>query len=157
LGSDLQLCRPPLRRYLEINRANGISAAEFFKAMLARDEMRARIPNFMEQYPILLTVPFCTTAFPHGAQQLNINGVSYDRAAAAYPAIGWTTLWASIAGLPAAVVPVGHDNEGLPVGVQIVGRAFDEQTVLALAGAVERELGGYQRPALKHAEFGRPR
>jgi amidase len=154
LGGDVQLCRPPLRRYLETNRANGISAAEFFKAMLAREEMRAGIASFMERYPILLTVAFSTTAFPHGAQQLNINGVTYDRAAAAYPAMGWTTLWASIAGLPAAVVPAGFDNDGLPVGVQIVGRAFDEETVLAVAGAIERELGGYQRPLFKDGNFG---
>jgi amidase len=148
LGDDIRLCRPQLRSYLEANH-NETSAAELFKIMLARDEMRAAIANFMQRYQVILTVPFSTTAFPHGAQELEINGIRHNRAAAAFPSMGWTSLWASAAGLPAAVVPAGFDGDGLPTGVQVVGRAFEEETVLAVARVLEAELGGYQRPPLR--------
>jgi Asp-tRNA(Asn)/Glu-tRNA(Gln) amidotransferase A subunit family amidase len=36
----------------------------------------------------------------------------------------------------------------LPIGVQIVGRAFEEETVLAVAKALEQELGGFRKPPL---------
>jgi Asp-tRNA(Asn)/Glu-tRNA(Gln) amidotransferase A subunit family amidase len=42
----------------------------------------------------------------------------------------WPTIWPSFYGLPAVVVPAGLDRKGLPVGVQVVGRAFEEETVL---------------------------
>jgi amidase len=44
----------------------------------------------------------------------------------------------SLTGLPVASVPCGLDPEGMPVGLQIVGRPFGEESVLALAGAIER-------------------
>jgi Asp-tRNA(Asn)/Glu-tRNA(Gln) amidotransferase A subunit family amidase len=46
------------------------------------------------------------------------------------------------------VVSGGHDKDGLPIGIQVVGRAFSEETVLAIAKALEQELGGFQRPPL---------
>jgi amidase len=47
------------------------------------------------------------------------------------------------------VVPVGQSPEGLPIGVQIVGRPWEEELVLAVAAVVERECGGFRRPELK--------
>ncbi|HEY6394015.1 MAG TPA: amidase family protein, partial [Candidatus Binataceae bacterium] len=60
----------------------------------------------------------------------------------------WPVLWGNCAGLPAAVVPAGKDRDGLPIGVQIVGRAFGEESVLAIAKAVESALGGFEKPPL---------
>lgn len=54
----------------------------------------------------------------------------------------------SIAGWPAAVVRVGKSQEGLPIGVQIVGKPFQEHVVLAVAGFLEREFGGFIAPAI---------
>ena len=48
------------------------------------------------------------------------------------------TFLLSLSGLPIASVPCGLDAGGLPVGMQIVGRAQGEEEVLALAGAVQR-------------------
>ena len=47
------------------------------------------------------------------------------------------TVPASIAGLPAVSVPAGLDNLGLPLGLQLIGRAFDEVTLLRAAKALE--------------------
>ncbi len=52
-------------------------------------------------------------------------------------------------GLPALSVPCGLSPEGLPLGLQIVGRPFDEATVLRVGRAWEQRLGGFPRPALR--------
>ena len=56
------------------------------------------------------------------------------------------TVPASLAGLPAMAVPGGLDSAGLPIGLQIIGRALDEQTVLNAALAVEERAGFTARP-----------
>ena len=47
------------------------------------------------------------------------------------------TVPASMAGLPGISVPAGLSDEGLPLGLQLLGRAFDEETVLRVAGVLE--------------------
>jgi amidase len=119
------------------------SAAEFFRTAIERDIFRIQLAQFMERYPIVIGPPFCITAFEHSAVEVDIDGNSFDLFAASWPA-----RWVNCAGLPAAVVPAGQDRDGLPIGVQIVGRAFDEETVLAVAKALEQELGGFKKPPL---------
>ena len=119
------------------------SAAEFFRTAIERDTFRIQLAQFMERYPIVIGPPFCIAAFEHGATEVDIDGNSFNLFAA-----NWPALWVNCAGLPAAVVPAGQDRDGLPIGVQIVGRAFDEETVLAVAKAAETALGGYQRPPM---------
>lgn len=142
LGEKVKLSRERLVR-LALAQMPVKSAAEFFAISIERDKFRAELASFMERYPVIICPPFCVTAFPHGALELVMGGQSYPVYAA-----GWPSTWVNLAGLPAAVVPAGRDGEGLPLGVQIVGRAFEEQTVLAVARALEAELGGYQRPPL---------
>ena len=58
-------------------------------------------------------------------------------------------VWAGIAtlnGLPSTTMPIGHDKEGLPIGVQIVGGFLDDRTTIAFAGLIEREFGGFSPP-----------
>ena len=52
----------------------------------------------------------------------------------------------SLWGLPAVSIPCGLSREGLPIGMQIVGRPFDEATLLRAARALERELGPSPAP-----------
>ena len=51
------------------------------------------------------------------------------------------TVPANLAGVPAISVPAGLDANGLPLGLQVIGRAFDEETVFAVGGALERAAG----------------
>ena len=54
---------------------------------------------------------------------------------------------ASLAGLPAMSVPAGLNREGLPLGLQIIGKPFDEQGVLNAGLAIETRAGFVARPA----------
>lgn len=55
------------------------------------------------------------------------------------------TVGPSLAGLPAISVPCGFSSDGLPVGLQIIGRMFDEETTLRVADAYQRETGWHLR------------
>ena len=56
------------------------------------------------------------------------------------------TVPSSLAGLPAISVPAGLAGDGLPLGLQIIGRAFDEETVLRVAEVIEKAAGFTHRP-----------
>ena len=43
-------------------------------------------------------------------------------------------------------MPIGHDESGLPIGVQIIGGYLDDRSTIAFAGLVEREFGGFAPP-----------
>ena len=53
------------------------------------------------------------------------------------------TVPSSLAGLPAISVPAGLDSDGLPLGLQLIGRAWDEQTVFDVAACLE-DCAGFQ-------------
>ncbi len=59
------------------------------------------------------------------------------------------TVPASLAGVPAMSIPAGLDAQGLPLGLQVIGRHFDEETVLAVAGALERAADFTALPTLR--------
>ena len=142
MGDKINLSRERLRKGI-LAPTEEKSAAEFFLAGIARDTFRAELAKFMERYPILICPPFCSTAFPEGKETVDIDGKEYPLFTA-----NWPVLFGNCAGLPGVVVPAGLDGQGLPTGVQIVGRAFAEQEVLAVAKLLETELGGFQRPPL---------
>ena len=59
------------------------------------------------------------------------------------------TVGANLAGVPAISVPAGLDSNGLPLGLQIIGRPFDEETVFAVAAAMERVAGFTALPQIR--------
>jgi Asp-tRNA(Asn)/Glu-tRNA(Gln) amidotransferase A subunit family amidase len=144
-GASLVDARPELVERLTTWPARATSAADFFRAAIYRDDVRARFAKAMDDdgMRVIVTAPFCTTAFPHDAATIDIDGTRHHRLEAI-----WPTTWPSFLGLPAVVVPCGLADDGLPTGVQVVGRAFDDETVLAVAAVLERELGGCPVPPL---------
>ncbi|MDB5406792.1 MAG: gatA 3 [Rhodospirillales bacterium] len=56
------------------------------------------------------------------------------------------TVPVNLAGLPGISVPAGLGEDGLPLGLQVIGRAFDEATILRVAGVIERAAGFTARP-----------
>jgi aspartyl-tRNA(Asn)/glutamyl-tRNA(Gln) amidotransferase subunit A len=56
------------------------------------------------------------------------------------------TVPSSLAGLPGISVPAGLGNDGLPLGLQVIGRAFDEETVFSVGAALEKAAGLAPKP-----------
>jgi aspartyl-tRNA(Asn)/glutamyl-tRNA(Gln) amidotransferase subunit A len=53
------------------------------------------------------------------------------------------TVTVNMAGLPGISVPAGRDANGLPLGLQLIGKAFDEETLFSLGGVIERAAGSF--------------
>ena len=62
-----------------------------------------------------------------------------------YDQLAWPAV-ATLTGLPATVAPIGHDDKGLPIGVQIIGGYLEDRTTIEFAGLIEREFGGFTPP-----------
>jgi amidase len=142
LGDNVKLSRQRLQMQM-LAPTPDRATSEFFKISAAREMFRAELASFMERYPVIICPVFCVTAFRHDTMEVEAEGRTFPIYAA-----GWPSTWVNLAALPAAVVPAGRDRDGLPIGVQIVGRAFDEESVLAVAHALESALGGFQKPPL---------
>ena len=56
------------------------------------------------------------------------------------------TVTVNMAGLPGIAVPAGLDGQGLPLGLQLIGRAFDEETLFAAGRVIEEASGGLSQP-----------
>ena len=112
-------------------------------AVLEREQLREALLRWMKKTHLILAPVGSTPAFEHGARRVTVKGESIS----VFRAFSYSQTF-SVFGLPSVVVPAGLSFEGLPIGVQIVGRPFDESTVLAAAAIVEKSLGGWQRPAL---------
>ena len=56
------------------------------------------------------------------------------------------TVTVNMAGLPGLVAPAGRSSDGLPLGLQLIGRPFDEKTLFALGEAIEQAAGRMTLP-----------
>ena len=107
-----------------------------------RTELYHRLREFMETYEFLILPVSQVPPFDVKQRYISeINGVKMDTY------IDWmkSCYYISVIGLPAISVPCGFTSEGLPVGVQIVGRHQDDFGVLQLAYAFEKATGFWKR------------
>jgi Asp-tRNA(Asn)/Glu-tRNA(Gln) amidotransferase A subunit family amidase len=141
-GRQSQLS-PVFLDFLSIaHREPPLSKEEVLSAWMDWDHVRRKLLAEMEQFPILLCPVCAIPAFRHGERSWDVSGklVNY------LDAMRYTQ-WFNLLGAPAAVVPVGRSPEGLPIGVQIAGRPFEDERVLGVAAAVEA-FCGYKPPPL---------
>ena len=123
-----------------------LGGSEVGQAELKRSQLYQRVREFMETYEFLILPVNQVPPFDVKQRYITeINGVKMDTY------IDWmkTCYYVTVTGLPAISVPCGFTSEGLPVGVQIVGRHQDELGVLQLAYAFEQASGYWQhRPSV---------
>jgi Asp-tRNA(Asn)/Glu-tRNA(Gln) amidotransferase A subunit family amidase len=86
--------------------------------------------------PLLLAPVGATPAYPHGTLKLTVGERTFNT----FRAFSYSQAF-NVFDLPVAVVPVGCSADGLPIGVQIIGRPFAEETVLAAAAILETAFG----------------
>jgi Asp-tRNA(Asn)/Glu-tRNA(Gln) amidotransferase A subunit family amidase len=113
-----------------------LSDRELLDAWLERDLLRARLLRDMRRCRVLLCPVAAVPAFRHGEREWIVGG----RRVRYLDAMSYT-VWFNLLGNPSVVVPVGRSPEGLPIGVQVVGRPHEEEVVLAVAAAIERVCG----------------
>jgi amidase len=119
-----------------------LTAAELLDAWANLDLLRAKTLEEMRKYPVLLCPVASIPAFRHGERSWNIDGRTVEYLDA------WRhTQWFNALAAPAAVVPVGQSPEGLPIGVQIVARPFEDETALGIAAIVDGAFG-YRPPPM---------
>ena len=118
-------------------RAEAMTYPEFLDAWVARDRLRARFLKPFERCRIVLCPVASVPAPPHGRTEWEIDGqtVFYPRTYAYSQVFNLTSQ-------PALSAPVGKSPEGLPIGVQIVGRHFEDAWVVAVARRLEKALQG---------------
>jgi aspartyl-tRNA(Asn)/glutamyl-tRNA(Gln) amidotransferase subunit A len=128
-----------------IRKGGGVSARDYLLAAAAVEAYWEEVRGFLERFDLLLTPTVAVSPFAAGQNPpREIDG-------AAVSPLGWMpfTYPFNLTGQPAASVPVGFDDAGLPVGLQIVGRRHADRTVLAAARAFEAACPWIERrPAL---------
>src|SRR3954453_1050609 len=135
---------PILKQFLELSASEPpITENSLLDAWFRRDRLRGEFFSAMRQYPILLCPAAAIPAFRHRERSWEVDGTTVQYLDA------WSyTEWFNLIGNPAVVVPVTQSAEGLPIGVQIVGRPWEEEQVLAVAAALEKECGDGKRPPM---------
>jgi Asp-tRNA(Asn)/Glu-tRNA(Gln) amidotransferase A subunit family amidase len=128
---------PVLLDFLAIaHREPPLSGEELLWAWADLDQVRSQMLREMQSFPVLLC-PVCSIpAFRHGERSWIIDDKQID-----YLDAMRYTQWFNLLGAPAAVVPVGKSREGLPIGVQVAGRPFEDEIVLGIAEAIDKEFG----------------
>jgi Asp-tRNA(Asn)/Glu-tRNA(Gln) amidotransferase A subunit family amidase len=136
---------PMLQQFLEWSAAEpSLSGQQVIDTWVHRDTLRASFLEQMREHPILLCPPAAIPAFRHGERSWKIDGKTVEYLDA------WSYAeWFNLLGNPAAVVPVSQSSERLPIGVQIVGRPWEEEEVLSVAAALEREIGCRMAPSIR--------
>jgi Asp-tRNA(Asn)/Glu-tRNA(Gln) amidotransferase A subunit family amidase len=109
--------------------------------LAARDRMRASLLRQMENVSAIL-MPVCgVPAFAHRQRKWEIDGKSIGLFQAMMPAV-----LANVLGLPAVTIPIAVSEEGLPVGVQLTGRPYEDELLLDLAVRLEEARGAWTGP-----------
>jgi amidase len=116
----------------------------YFQALTERDRFIAQLDKELEQYDVLLCPVAMTPAFTHRARgkAVEIDGkkVPYLMASGVY------TIPFSFTGHPVVVIPISYTQNGLPIGMQIVGKRWRDMELLAIAQELDKVVGDFQNP-----------
>ncbi len=134
---------------LVAERARGmvLNHRDWITADRIRSNLRAQWRALFREWDIVLCPPMPTPAYPHdhsapySARQIEIDGKMYPYS----DQLVWPEI-ATTPGLPATAAPIDRTEDGLPIGVQIVGPHLEDRTTIAFAAFMEREFGGFMPP-----------
>jgi Asp-tRNA(Asn)/Glu-tRNA(Gln) amidotransferase A subunit family amidase len=127
-----------LRESLALDEATG---EQVLLNLAARDRMRASLLRQMEDFSAIL-MPVCgVPAFTHRQRQWEIDGKSTGLFQVMMPAV-----IANVLGLPAVTIPMALTHDGLPAGVQLMGRPYEDELLLDLAVRLEEARGPWTGP-----------
>jgi len=100
--------------------------------LAARDSMRAALLGQMQHFPVVLAPVCAVPAFRHRERRWETDVKPVGLFQAMMP-----LTWVNLLGLPAVTLPISRSEEGLPVGIQLIGRPYEEELLLELAVRME--------------------
>jgi len=120
----------------------------WLQATQHRLAVRALWQRYFESHDVLLLPTTITAAFPHDHSE-PIGKRTIDTPEGQRPYLQQVPYWisfASLAGIPATVAPVGLTRDGLPVGLQILGPMWEDATPIEFAALLAERIGGFTPP-----------
>ena len=116
----------------------------YFELLTQRDRFIAEMDQALEFWDVWLCPVAMTTAFTHRPKGavIEIEGhkVPY------FLANGGYTMLFNLTGHPVVVIPIGHSKAGLPIGMQIIGKRWQEMKLLAIAEKIDQVASSFQHP-----------
>jgi amidase len=133
-----------LVRYILDSSGNNRSSAldQFSTAWEERNKLRTVLLEWLRETPLIVSPVGAMPAFEHGARHVVVSGESIS----IFRAFSYSQTY-TVFDLPSVCVPAGPSRDGLPIGIQIVGKPNAEEQVLAAAEIVERAVGGWRMPS----------
>jgi len=117
------------------------TAGSLLTASIERDLVRMQVFEQMERFPVLLCPVAAIPAFRHGERSWQVESQTIEYLDA------WSYCeWFNLLGMPAVVVPVSRSSDGLPIGVQLVARPWEEEVILSVADFI-KSPGNPQPPS----------
>lgn len=116
----------------------------YFETLTERDRFITQLDIALEPWDVWLVPVAATAAFTHRPawSAVEIDGRSYPYGVAN----GAFTIPFNLSGHPAIVIPIGQTKDGLPIGMQIVGKRWKEIELVAIAQQIDRLVGTFQHP-----------
>lgn len=122
--------------------------SEFVEHEHRRMAARAAWARYFDDVDVFLCPANFTAAFPHDDGLFEERTIATPEGERPYQDQPFWIAHASLAGLPAVVAPVGRTPSGLPVGAQIVGPLYEDDTAITFAQLLAGVTGGFERPPL---------
>jgi Asp-tRNA(Asn)/Glu-tRNA(Gln) amidotransferase A subunit family amidase len=108
---------------------------EYIANWMERDRLREELLQWMETTPLIVAPVGATPAYPHDTLKVTVQ----DTTMGTFRAFSYAQTF-NVFDLPVVTLPAGKSNEGLPIGVQVVGLPFAEERVLEAAALIEDAL-----------------
>ncbi len=119
-----------------VNAGYGVTGADYAVALRQAEVHRIQVGQLFDEFDLLVTPTTAIEAWPHRQTPMELGGHRLEEGIANPSAIPFTALW-NILWNPAASVPCGFSDSGLPLGLQIIGPVDDDPTVFRACRAYE--------------------
>ena len=139
---DRQYCNSPIER--GFLKAFPLNLNKYMQALTKRDRLIAQMDRFLAEWDAYLCPVSSITAFPHQpkGKPIEVNGIKLPYTTAC----GGYAILLNLTGHPVVVIPIGQSKSGLPIGVQIVGKRWQDRELLAIARQIDEIAGDFQHP-----------
>ena len=120
------------------------SLDKYAAILTERDRLITIMDRFMEKWDAWICPVSMTPAFPHYSfgKPIEVDWVKSPYLLAA----GGYTMPLNLTGSPVVVIPIGQCKDGLPIGIQIVGKRWKDMELLTIANEINQAIGGFKNP-----------